>query len=42
MKAILQEEEFKGRFREIAFAVYSSPRNNNYEIFKEVLDGAQV
>lgn len=42
MKTILQEEEFKGRFCEIAFAVYSSPRNSNYEIFKEVLDGAEV
>ena len=38
MKAILLEEEFKGHFKEIVFAVYSSPHNQNYEIFKEVLD----
>ena len=42
MKAILLEEEFKGYFKEVAFAVYSSPRNRNYEIFKEVLDGVEI
>ena len=42
MKAILFEAEFRGRFREIAFAVYSTPHNRNYEVFKEVLDGVEV
>lgn len=42
MKAIILEDEFKGRFKEVAFAVYSTPRNRNYEIFKEVLDGIEI
>lgn len=41
MKAILLEEEFAGRFAEVAFAVYSGKYNENYEIFNEVLDGVE-
>lgn len=38
MKAILLEDEFKGYFREVVFAVYSHPDDpvSNYEIFKSV------
>ncbi len=42
MKSILLDEEFRGRFRTVVFAVYSTGRNNNYEVFKEVLDGVKV
>lgn len=42
MKAILLEDEFKGWFREVVFAVYSVPGNPNNEIFKEVLDGVEL
>ena len=44
MRAVLMEPEFKGRFKEIAFAVYSSERErrNNFAIFKEVLEGTEI
>ncbi|EPQ56549.1 hypothetical protein GLOTRDRAFT_75286 [Gloeophyllum trabeum ATCC 11539] len=44
MKSILLEPEFKGWFRRVVFAVYSSTRNGpgNYGIFKEILDGVEL
>lgn len=38
MKAVLLDEEFKGWFRKVVFAVYSSQTNGrgNFDIFKEV------
>ncbi|TCD70396.1 hypothetical protein EIP91_003477 [Steccherinum ochraceum] len=42
MKAILLEEEFKGWFREVTFAVYATQRNSNYDIFKDILDGVEI
>lgn len=42
MKAILLEPEFKGRFREIVFAVFARESNPNFDIFQEVLDGVEV
>ncbi|KZT25155.1 hypothetical protein NEOLEDRAFT_368415 [Neolentinus lepideus HHB14362 ss-1] len=44
MKSILLEPEFKGWFRRVVFAVYSSARNGpgNYGIFKEILDGVDL
>ncbi len=45
MKAVLQEPEFKGRFREIVFAVYSKPGawdSSNFATFKEVFDKVEI
>lgn len=42
MKAILLEEEFKGWFGGVVFAVYSVPGNPNFDIFKEALDGVEL
>ena len=45
MKVILQEAEFKGRFREIIFAVYSKPDqryDTNFEIFSEVFKDVAI
>jgi uncharacterized protein (TIGR02452 family) len=44
MKNILLGGEFKGWFKQVVFAVYSSPNNGapNYNIFKEALDGADL
>ncbi|TFK51970.1 hypothetical protein OE88DRAFT_1628860 [Heliocybe sulcata] len=44
MKSILLEPEFKGWFRRVIFAVYSSPRNGsgNYGIFREILEGVEL
>ncbi|EGN95108.1 hypothetical protein SERLA73DRAFT_113884 [Serpula lacrymans var. lacrymans S7.3] len=44
MKAILLEPEFRGWFRHIVFAVYSSNRNGpgNFGVFKDALDGIDV
>lgn len=42
MQAILLEEEFRGWFKKVVFAVYSTPGNPNFSIFKEVLDGVLV
>lgn len=36
------EPEFYGRFHKIVFAVYSTGRNPNFDIFHEVLDGVQL
>ena len=42
MKSILLESEFKGRFDGIVFAVYSSPNNPNFDVFRTVFDGLEV
>ncbi|KAI0796175.1 hypothetical protein C8Q75DRAFT_730290 [Abortiporus biennis] len=42
MKSILQEPEFKGFFKKIVFAVYSTSDNPNYDIFRRVLDRVAV
>ena len=42
MKAILLETEFKGWFREVVFAVYSTARGRNFDIFRDVLDGVEL
>lgn len=45
MKSILLEDEFKGWFRNIVFAVYKSldrATSPNYDIFKEVFEDLQV
>ncbi|KIJ65223.1 hypothetical protein HYDPIDRAFT_131629 [Hydnomerulius pinastri MD-312] len=44
MKAILCEPEFKGWFRKVTFAVYSTADNggSNFDIFKGELDGVQL
>ncbi|KII87163.1 hypothetical protein PLICRDRAFT_246234 [Plicaturopsis crispa FD-325 SS-3] len=42
MKAILLDEEFKGWFREIVFAVYSNQWNGNFSVFQQVFDGVEV
>ncbi|KAJ7483340.1 hypothetical protein FB451DRAFT_1350544 [Mycena latifolia] len=45
MKSILLEEEFKGRFKRIVFAIYSSKPTGptgNLEIFRQVFDGVKV
>lgn len=44
MKSMLLEEEFKGWFIRIVFAVYSvkSDEPTNCDIFKEILDGVQI
>lgn len=44
MRDILLEDEFKGYFRKVVFAVYSSKTNGagNFAVFTDVLDGVQV
>lgn len=47
MKNILLEDEFKGWFKSIVFAVYKTNSGShgpavNYDIFKEVFDGLKV
>ncbi|KAI0091575.1 hypothetical protein BDY19DRAFT_1066984 [Irpex rosettiformis] len=45
MKATLMQPEFKGRFREIVFAVYSKPDqgyDSNFEIFSEVFNEVTI
>ncbi|KAK7453524.1 hypothetical protein VKT23_011804 [Stygiomarasmius scandens] len=44
MKAILLEPEFKGWFRKVVFAVYSSPGNGekNHNIFSEIFENVKV
>jgi hypothetical protein len=42
MKAILQQPEFKGRFRGITFAVYSKPYDINFRVFSEVFSGLEI
>jgi uncharacterized protein (TIGR02452 family) len=37
-RKIILEEEFKGRFDEIVFAVLDSRNEGNFEVFHEVLD----
>ncbi|KIJ55542.1 hypothetical protein M422DRAFT_220266 [Sphaerobolus stellatus SS14] len=41
MKKIILEDEFKGRFKKIVFAVYSSENNgpSNFTVFKEAYEG---
>lgn len=41
-KDVLQENEFKGHFREIAFGVIDDGRGPNHQIFKEALDGLEI
>lgn len=41
-KAVLEEEEFKGRFEGIWFAVIERGGSGNFSVFKEVLDGLEV
>ncbi|KAF9266080.1 hypothetical protein L218DRAFT_94875 [Marasmius fiardii PR-910] len=38
MKSILFEEEFKGWFRNVTFAVYSRSSDGNYDIFKKTFE----
>ncbi|KAI0343349.1 hypothetical protein BDW22DRAFT_1356983 [Trametopsis cervina] len=42
MKVLLLDPEFRGRFREIVFAVYSTKYNSNFKVFSEVFDGVDV
>ena len=44
MKAILLEPEFKGWFKKVVFAVYSSPGNGekNFNIFSEIFENVKV
>jgi hypothetical protein len=44
MKAILLEDEFKGWFKEVVFAIYSTKKNGpgNFEVFSEVFKNVQV
>ncbi|KAF8827321.1 hypothetical protein HHX47_DHR5000506 [Lentinula edodes] len=44
MRDILLESEFKGRFKKVIFAVYSSPGNGarNFEVFEKVFKGVEV
>jgi len=44
MKAILLEPEFKGWFRKVVFAIYSTHTNGrgNFDIFKEVFAGVKL
>jgi hypothetical protein len=41
MKSILLEPEFKGWFKEVTFAVYSTPSNggHNIAVFEKVFEG---
>ncbi|KAJ6568405.1 hypothetical protein DFH09DRAFT_1155308 [Mycena vulgaris] len=43
MKSILLEDEFRGRFQRIIFAIYSSkPGPSNFELFHRIFDGVKV
>ena len=44
MKSILVGGEFKGWFKQVVFAVYSSPYNGagNFAIFRDALDGVEL
>jgi uncharacterized protein (TIGR02452 family) len=44
MKAILLDPEFKGWFKEVVFAVYSTPANgeHNFKAFQQVFDGVTI
>lgn len=44
MKSILLEEEFKGWFRQVVFAIYSTQSNGagNFEVFQAALDGVEL
>ncbi|KAJ7621055.1 hypothetical protein FB45DRAFT_1062096 [Roridomyces roridus] len=43
MRVILCEQEFRGWFKKVAFAIYSrSSSSNNYSIFQEAFQGVQV
>ncbi|KAF7336239.1 hypothetical protein MVEN_02171800 [Mycena venus] len=44
MRDILLEPEFRGRFKNVVFAIYSRPSNgpDNFEIFEDVFKGVQV
>jgi hypothetical protein len=44
MKTILLEREFKGWFRQVVFAVYSTNINGpgNFRVFTEAFEGVQI
>jgi uncharacterized protein (TIGR02452 family) len=44
MKDVLLEDEFKGWFRQVIFAVYSTPRYGaeNYATFEQALSGVEL
>jgi hypothetical protein len=44
MKSILLGKEFRGWFRQVVFAVYSTPGYgaNNFAIFEEALGGVEL
>lgn len=42
MRAILLEPEFKGWFRDIVFAVYTTPKGVNFGIFNEVFKNTEI
>lgn len=39
---VLMKKEFKGWFERIYFAVRDAPKENNFEIFRETLDGLNI
>lgn len=36
MRKILLDNEFKGYFKEVVFAIYSSASNGNFQIFSDL------
>lgn len=42
MRSILLEPEFRGWFREIVFAVYTTPGGTNFDVFSEVFKDLEV
>jgi hypothetical protein len=44
MKAVLLDAEFKGWFKEVVFAVYSSASNggSNFAVFEKAFKGAKL
>lgn len=40
-KMVFGEEEFRGRFMGVWFAVIERGGSENYEVFKEILDGME-
>jgi hypothetical protein len=44
MKSILLGKEFRGWFRQVVFAIYSTPGYgaNNFGIFEEALGGVEL
>ena len=42
MKSVLLENEFKGWFKRIVFAVFKTPTRPTFDIFKNILDGIVV